>query len=58
VVVFGTLVPLSGLYDVNDNFVVKTMTDIKFPSNAILKTGQNGIKLEPEQRERLGTTSF
>jgi hypothetical protein len=46
------------LYDVNDNFVVKTMTDIKFPSNAILKTGQNGIKLEPEQRERLAQLLF
>lgn len=46
------------LYDVNDNFVVKTMTDIKFPSNAILKTGQNGIQLEPEQRERLAQLLF
>ena len=41
------------LYDVNDNYVVKTMTDIGFPSNAILKSGQNGIRLEPESRERL-----
>lgn len=46
------------LYDVNDNFVVKTMTDIKFPSNSILKTGQNGIKLEPEQREKLAQLLF
>ena len=46
------------LYDDNDNFVVKNLTDIKFPSNAILKTGQNGIKLEPEQREKLAQLLF
>jgi hypothetical protein len=46
------------LYDVNDNFVVKTLTDIKFPSNTILKNGQNGIPLEPESRERLAQLLF
>lgn len=41
------------LYDVNNNYVVKTLTDIGFPSNTVIKSGQNGIRLEPESRERL-----
>jgi hypothetical protein len=46
------------LYDVNNDPVVKTLTDIGYPSNSILKTGQNGIALEPESRERLAQILF
>jgi hypothetical protein len=41
------------IHEATDNRVVKTMTDIGFPSNTILKTGLNGVKLEPEAREQL-----
>lgn len=50
--IYNALSPIR-LYDVNDNYVVKTLTDIGYPSNTILKSGQNGIRLEPESRERL-----
>jgi hypothetical protein len=41
------------LYDVNNDPVVKKLTEIGYPSNTVLKSGQNGIQLEPESRERL-----
>jgi hypothetical protein len=41
------------IQDVNDNYVAKTLTEIGYPSNSIIKTGLNGIRLQPEQRERL-----
>jgi hypothetical protein len=41
------------IHEATDNRVVKTMTDIGYPSNTILKTGLNGVKLEPEAREQL-----
>jgi hypothetical protein len=41
------------IHEATDNRVVKTMTDIGYPSNTVLKTGLNGVKLEPEAREQL-----
>jgi hypothetical protein len=55
--IFNALSPIR-LYDVNNNFVVKNLTDIKFPSNSVLKSGQNGIQLEPQSRERLAQIMY
>lgn len=46
------------IHEATNNLVVKTMTDIGFPSNTILKTGLNGVKLEPEAREQLAQILF
>jgi hypothetical protein len=46
------------IQDVNDNYVAKTLIEIGYPSNVIIKTGLNGIRLEPEQRERLSEILF
>jgi hypothetical protein len=46
------------IQDVNDNYVAKTLTEIGYPSNSIIKTGLNGIRLQPEQRERLSEILF
>jgi hypothetical protein len=46
------------IQDVNDNYVAKTLTEIGYPSNTIIKTGLNGIQLQPEQRERLSKILF
>jgi hypothetical protein len=46
------------IHEATDNMVVKTLTDIGFPSNTILKTGLNGVKLEPEAREQLAKILF
>jgi len=40
------------IQDVNDDFVAKTLSDIGYPSNDILKNGK-GVKLAPQHRERL-----
>jgi hypothetical protein len=46
------------IQDVNDNYVAKTLTEIGYPSNSIIKTGVNNIALQPEQRERLSQILF
>ena len=46
------------IQDVNDNYVAKTLTEIGFPANTIIKTGINNIALQPEQRERLSQLLF
>jgi hypothetical protein len=50
--IYNALSPIR-IYDVNNNVVVKNLTEIKFPSNSVLKSGQNGIPLQPQSRERL-----
>jgi hypothetical protein len=46
------------IHEVTNNLVVETLTDIGYPSNTILKTGLNGVKLEPEAREQLAQILF
>jgi hypothetical protein len=46
------------IHEATNNIVVKTMTDIGFPSNTIIKTGLNGVKLQPEAREQLAKILF
>ncbi len=46
------------IHEATNNLVAKTLTDIGFPSNTILKTGLNGVKLQPEAREQLAKILF
>lgn len=46
------------IHEATNNLVVKTMTDIGFPSNTIIKTGLHGVKLQPEAREQLAKILF
>jgi hypothetical protein len=46
------------IHEATNNIVVKTMTDIGFPSNTIIKTGLHGVKLQPEAREQLAKILF
>lgn len=41
------------LYDANDDFVTNELTRIGYPTNNIVKTGEFGVKLEPQHREKL-----
>lgn len=49
---FNAVSPIR-IQDVNNNVVAKELSDIGYPSNNILKTGQYGVALEPEHREKL-----
>ena len=46
------------IYDVENNKLVKTLSEIGYPSNDIIKTGKNGVRLAPEHRERLSQLLF
>ena len=49
---FNAVSPIR-IQNVNDNFVAQKLSQIGYPSNELLKTGNFGVKLEPRHREQL-----
>lgn len=54
---FNAVSPIR-IQNVNDNYVAQKLTQMGYPANKILKTGNMGVKLEPRHREQLAQILF